>query len=412
VLAFTFGVAFSYALLEGGAWLILKVQDFNDKSLDLSSHQVVSINQMLDGKPSYTKYSETLGWTVAENGESEDKLMKSNRQGFRANREYSEDIPTGKIRALTVGDSFTNGDEVDNQSTFQHFAESRDPALEVLNFGVPGYGVTQACLRFEEVAKRYKMNVAVLGIMPDDLRRSVNAYYPFRFKKPTSSPSAVAMPFARVGPDGEIVIEPPYLKSKDDYLRFLKSPVQDIIAMSKLDIQWRATGFTPLATLWLRSFGDGLPPGVLSIRSEIGARFDAVINRDARTVAKQTIGVPAHFRPDHPIFQANVGVAVRFAESVRKNGAIPMVLWLPHRDDIERKRRGVERFYSQISQTISSAGVTNIDAMTWLVDAIDSDKTNDISAYFQGGHYSAKANKIIGEKLIVEIRKIYSNSEN
>jgi hypothetical protein len=54
VLAFTFGAAFSYALLEGGAWLILKVQDFSDKSLDLSSHQVVSINQMLDGKPSYT----------------------------------------------------------------------------------------------------------------------------------------------------------------------------------------------------------------------------------------------------------------------------------------------------------------------------------------------------------------------
>ncbi len=62
-----------------------------------------------------------------------------NEQGFRGTR------PVGargdRFRVATYGDSETFGWSVDLADTFQHQMERLDPAVEVINLGVPGYNV-------------------------------------------------------------------------------------------------------------------------------------------------------------------------------------------------------------------------------------------------------------------------------
>jgi hypothetical protein len=99
--------------------------------------------------------------------------------------------PNRPIEIITVGDSFTHGDDADNAATYP----AQLAALTgqgVANYGVSGYGPAQAVLRFEAVLERHAgARTAVLGIMYENIGRLATrwttAYYsnfgiPFGFK--------------------------------------------------------------------------------------------------------------------------------------------------------------------------------------------------------------------------------------
>src|SRR5262249_17103405 len=89
-----------------------------------------------------------LGWVVGKNGKTDD--YESNSQGVRAPADhvYGPTAPEGKVRIVTVGDSFTHCDDVKNGDTWEAALEGLRNDLEVLNFGVPAFGTDQALLRY------------------------------------------------------------------------------------------------------------------------------------------------------------------------------------------------------------------------------------------------------------------------
>ena len=132
-----------------------------------------------------------LGWTVGSSRESQDGVYKSSTEGLRSmNRGESLVSKQFAHRVALFGDSFTFALEVPFEQSWSHHLALNLPAgTQVLNFGVDGYGVDQAYLRFKRDAAQWAPRVSVLAFIQDDLYRCVGVYpflrgWDYPFSKP------------------------------------------------------------------------------------------------------------------------------------------------------------------------------------------------------------------------------------
>lgn len=82
----------------------------------------------------------------------------------------------------TFGDSFTHGDQVRHEETFQTFLSAKLQA-DVYNFATGGYGTDQAYLRFKEDFPRVKTPLVALGLTTENINRIVNMHRRFYYPK-------------------------------------------------------------------------------------------------------------------------------------------------------------------------------------------------------------------------------------
>ncbi len=112
-----------------------------------------------------------LGWTLKPNNASDDHTTLAH--GIRSN--FGEtDLRTGSI--LAVGDSFTEGWEVDDEESWPAFLEKR-LARPVVNGGVGGYGTDQIVLRAEQLLPIVKPKVLIVGILEFDIFRAGHSHF-------------------------------------------------------------------------------------------------------------------------------------------------------------------------------------------------------------------------------------------
>ena len=95
-----------------------------------------SIQNVIDGNTHYYQYHSKLGWTIKSDGVSPDRLYRANSKGIRSSREFTITPPPEKVRIASFVDSFTHGDDVSNEDTWQENLNRNHPELEVINFGV------------------------------------------------------------------------------------------------------------------------------------------------------------------------------------------------------------------------------------------------------------------------------------
>ncbi len=133
-----------------------------------------------------------LGWTIGPGREANDGMYKSSAEGLRSMyRGAKLNSQEAGHRVALFGDSFTFSADVPFEQSWGHFLEANIGAgTRVLNFGVDGYGIDQAYLRFKRDANEWPSEVAVLAFIQDDLYRNV-ALYPFfrvSWQRPFSKP--------------------------------------------------------------------------------------------------------------------------------------------------------------------------------------------------------------------------------
>ena len=206
VLVLLVGVSIEASSL-GGLWLLEEIGGIHYTATPYtmtSSHRRI-LERLVAGEATYDVHSPTLGWTVKPDGER--SLYRSNAQGLRAERSYAAFPREGAIRISTFGDSFTHGNDVDFWSTWQEQLGRVAPGLEVLNFGVSGYGLGQAFLRYQEEALDFHSHVVVIGFMTEDIERGVNVFRPF-YTSNTSKP--MTKPRFVLQGEGLAVLENPF----------------------------------------------------------------------------------------------------------------------------------------------------------------------------------------------------------
>lgn len=157
------------------------------------------------GYPVFSRLDDTRGWALrpgargrfaAEGG----SLVAINRDGLR-DRDHPRAKPAGTLRIAVLGDSYTEAIEVPVEQTFwsvladdlNRAAAVRGRRVEVLNFGVRGYGTAQELLTLRCCVWDYSPDVVLLAFYSGndvtDNSRSLDRS-PTRYARPYLEPTA------------------------------------------------------------------------------------------------------------------------------------------------------------------------------------------------------------------------------
>ena len=121
----------------------------------------------LDPSLGYSLRPNIEGWYRKEGG----SYVRINSDGLR-DREHSKAKPPDTIRVAVIGDSYAEAMHVEMDQTFWKVAEENlqtcpdvgGKKLEVINFGVSGYGTAQEFLMLHERVWQYSPDVVLLAV--------------------------------------------------------------------------------------------------------------------------------------------------------------------------------------------------------------------------------------------------------
>jgi peptidoglycan/LPS O-acetylase OafA/YrhL len=131
---------------------------------------------------------ERLGWKLKPSSEtrlrweSYDYVVRSNSLGYRG-PEVAEAKPPGRFRILATGDAFTSSEGVSSEESWPRLLEKqlsgRRP-VEVLNFGITGYGPNQYAAVVEAFAPKFRPDLILVECFVNDFDDALTSDEEFR----------------------------------------------------------------------------------------------------------------------------------------------------------------------------------------------------------------------------------------
>jgi hypothetical protein len=342
--------------------------------LPRSWERVASYNRsLLRNAPSNISYfvaDERLGWTIGPSRVSRDGLYASSAEGIRSDRAgvaYASSAPPHRI--AIVGDSYTFGLEVPFAQSWGRLLEERlGDGFQVLNFGVDGYGVDQAYLRYDRDARPLAPRVVVCGFIRHDLQRTMAVYpfidfptWGFPYAKPRLTRTAAGALEARNVP----LTRPEAIFGA----RSIEAlPFLDLDAGYRAS-QWRARPYA--ASFVLRFLLSGL----------------------------ETQGPAAGPVSESEMIALNAEILATLARNARDDGAIPIVVFFPSRFDFRPGGGDGGRLLTPLFEALRARDVEALD-MTSCLSPLGED------ALFLPGrpHYSPRGNAALAECLLPSVR--------
>jgi hypothetical protein len=306
---------------------------------------------------SYLVPDERLGWVVGPNRRSADGLYFSSAEGLRSPSQgvaFRERV--ARRRIALVGDSFTFALEVSYRDSWGHQLErALGPEVQVLNFGVDGYGVDQAYLRYERDVRPWRPDVVILGLINHDLFRSMAVYsfvsfpgWPFPFAKPRFVVEGdrltllnVPLPSPRSILAARAISELPFIEYDPGY--------------HAEDWGWHALDRSYLYRLTV-------------------SRYRAWAGPDQR-------------RSDERVLDLNRAIVLAFVRAARAEGSIPLVVYFPSDRDF-RLLAGDAGWQSLAQMTLRSTGLPYTDLTPCLAKA-------NPAHLFGPGHYAPRGNAAV-----------------
>ncbi len=313
-----------------------------------------------------------LGWTIGPNRINVEGMYRSNSAGIRSRPfEYSLDPPEGVLRIALFGDSFTHGDEVHFNSSWGKLLEDKlnreGISAEVLNFGVPGYGVGQAYLRWKHQGRNYSPRIAVFGFQPENIKRTVNI---FRSLYSRSTWLVFSKPRFFIDGEGELdLINSPVIPPEEvaDTLKNLfRSP------LAEYEYWYVPDNYRP--SIWLKS------------------RFFALL-RTLFGEYQPRPGGRSDYRPGRHYWdeqgeplQTSLLILKEFAREVAAAGQVPIILHIPKKNDIAILDQGTIPAHYLALRELEREGVLVVDPAEEMLGQ---------SRLFKHSHYSSRGGRIV-----------------
>jgi hypothetical protein len=124
----------------------------------------------------HTEYDSLLGWVNKPNVYIPDLYgsgiyLRTNAQRFRSNHPVDPHVPSGRVRMICSGDSFTLGYGVDNDHPWCERLIAQDRRIETVNMGQGGYGIDQAYLWYKRDGVILEHDVHLFAFITDDFSR-------------------------------------------------------------------------------------------------------------------------------------------------------------------------------------------------------------------------------------------------
>ncbi len=333
------------------------------KNWDTVSAEYMKLFEQASGYPTYQEYDDVMGWTVGRNKRSADGLYYSSAEGIRAPHQgvsFAEE--TGKTRIALVGDSFTFANEVSYEDSWgYHLEKALGPEFRVLNFGVGGYGVGQAYLRYEKDVRTWNPKVVIFSLISHDVKRTMWVY-----------------PFLAI-PSWKTPFSKPRFILRDDQLVAKNIPTlpPDAIfgrdSISQLPFLKYEKGYRPGE--WQHKFFD---------RSYL-ARL--VVSMFPQRTAN------ADFIEDMRV-QVNARILTEFVRSAAQAGVIPLIAYLPSRGEWEDMSESTPL----AKQVLQAADLAYLDPSSCLAQLKPNDR-------YLVNHYSPQGNAAVAKCLVDPVRE-------
>lgn len=338
-----------------------------------------ALKQLIDsGKGRHVDIDPDLGWSPRP-GSRRTKLPDAiNSAGMRDDLEYSATPSPDRVRIAAFGESFTYGAEVALGENWAKQLSAMEPAVEVLNYGVPGYGLDQAYLRYLKLGRRYHPDIVLIGYMSENMARSVSVYRPFLVPEGGGIFSKPRFLLEK----GNLVLLANPLRSIDDYRKLAEYPAQEFANLGQHDAHYQAKyqesrwDFSPTVRL-IKSVKARLEPEVLVWRNAGGM-----------------------CAPETEAFQVTLAVLKTFYRQVLENGQLPVIVVFPYTYDFWRAYRQESLHYGPVLQAMKSEGLSYIDTFDAFLPVTSPEQIRSLI----GGHFTPKGNLIVAEDVLSHLR--------
>jgi len=344
----------------------------------IAAQQKQALDKMVP-ESSYYVHDPLLGWTLGPSRGNPTAKEITSSEGLRAprvgmsfgdakSRHSGASSRPASVRIALIGDSMTFGYEVRCEETWGHALEDLlQPHVQVLNFGVSGFGLNQTVLQYEQVVRSWHPHIVIVGISSEMVRRINSIYTPLMnpewgnaFARPrlvmtNGIPSAVNLPVLK---PGELL----------GYATIQEFPHRDLDAYYR-PLQWERGG------IWY------------AFEHSYVFRFLNSIRPPAEAYPKDI--------EDEAIESSQL--ATRYlVRKILEDGAVPFVVRFPYAYEL-----GISN--SPSAHMLHDADIEYYDSAECLAKAGKSD------AYMAGGHYSPKGNGHIAQCLKPIVRAQTNN---
>ena len=137
----------------------------------------------VDGDREYfTRFDPILGWRALPDVEALhtqhgfSAKVRQNRLGLRAASTIGPERTDERHRVLVLGDSYVWGYGTDQQDLFTEPAVHGHPDVELINFGVSGYGTDQELLWYRDLGRQFDVDQVILAFTPyNDVSNNLSA---------------------------------------------------------------------------------------------------------------------------------------------------------------------------------------------------------------------------------------------
>ena len=328
------------------------------------------INYMIDNSGPYRDYHRidpALGWSIRENAVA--GLYRSNAIGIRGDRNYPRQKPAHiRLRLAAFGDSFTHSDDVANEHTWQSAMERSQDDIEVMNFGVGGYGTDQAWLRYRQSGKDFGADIVLIGFMVENINRNANYFVPFyrRLSSPAGKPRFTLV-------DGELMLHENPLRSREDYKRLRDEQKTILRQLGKLDYFYQRVYQGPYDLDILRLVKyitvNITSPWVLDHRRQYNTRSEP--------------------------YRVTLAIMENFYREVEKAGGRPIIVIFPETEDVILARENKPKRHQPLLDDLARKNLEHVDVL----DGFRRHRMLDISRLFKG-HFTPEGNEYVARILL------------
>ncbi|MSR60938.1 MAG: hypothetical protein EXS08_00630 [Planctomycetes bacterium] len=313
-----------------------------------------------------------LGWVNRPGAHSPDGLYTIHAGGWRGTRDYARVPPAGVTRLVAFGESFTFGHELADAESWEAQLEALDARLELVNFGVGGYGTDQALLLAERELPRLHAEVVLIGLLLENIGRNVTRYRPL-WAPNSNSPLAKPRFVLR---DGELALVPLPFRTRTEFLAAVESGA--VLSLLGEHEYWR---------------GDELP---VWLSWSAGARL--WLGRqayDRRRIDR------LWSEPGEP-FDVTLALLERFRTLARAQGARDaLVLIFPAKPDLERLAWDGQKYWTRLLDELERRGIPHLD----LTDVLAAEASvRGIPSIYRVSHLSSAANAVVARELSAYVR--------
>jgi len=303
------------------------------RSFEPSGEQVERWTQRLDRlrtfasgeaqrkKPRLVVFSARYGWepVPGTSGELAGDRVSFDARGARGTRAAA---PEGARRVVCYGDSFTFGSEVDDGEDYPAQLEAAaGGALEVLNLGMMGWGTDQALLRARDTLGELAPDVALMGLMSENVQRNVNRLVQVR------------------APGERLPLVKPRFLLEDGALTLLPVPYRSELELYEAAIDGR--------------IGVDLAPHEWLAASDLAGSWSAVADRvrlERERTARRRWWEQWH-RPDGEPFRVTLALLEAFHREARAAGAgFAGVVIFPSRTDLDEPTRKLTLLHAELEE--------------------------------------------------------------